>query len=96
MRDEIGNELHEGDLVMVMMGTTSLRGKVIRIQHGGIVGGVRGRSEQTMPAVVEVACTVSLSGPPHPKGTMMNLVRLVDPDAAGESESVSKPQLLKN
>jgi hypothetical protein len=53
MKDALGNELHEGDLVAVQLDRPLVYGRIVRIEEGGIIAGINKHGEsQVRPGLV--------------------------------------------
>ena len=83
MQDEIGNELYEGDLVVLKMGSEMMRGKVILVEDSGLTS--PGNAQQAS-ARVTVQFQVTLAVPPRTRA--VNVLKIVDPEAKGTALKV--------
>jgi hypothetical protein len=83
MQDEIGNELYEGDLVVLKMGSEMMRGKVVLIEDSGLTS--PGKAQQAS-ARVTVQFQVTLAFPPRTRA--VNVLKIVDPEATGTALKV--------
>jgi hypothetical protein len=55
MKDALGNELHEGDLVAVQLDRPLVYGRIAKIEEGGIIAGINKHGEsQVRPGLVLV------------------------------------------
>ena len=96
MRDELGNELKQGDLVVMTMGNGMIvRGRIQSIAEGGIITGRKQGGQGVRPAAVEIIASFTAHG--QPGQPMANVMRLLDPNPtpAEESEAESKSKLIE-
>lgn len=55
MKDPLGNDLHEGDLVALQLERPLIFGRITKIEEGGLVSGINKRGEAQMrPGHMEV------------------------------------------
>jgi hypothetical protein len=87
VKDVMGNELKQGDLVALQLERPLIFGRVTEIAEGGIITGVRGgQAEMKMTRIVVLSH--------HPMDVdprisqVLNLIKLHDP--AGMSEELEK------
>jgi hypothetical protein len=53
MKDALGNDLHEGDLVAVQLDRPLVYGRIAKIEEGGVIAGINKRGEsQVRPGLV--------------------------------------------
>ena len=96
MKDSIGNEIREGDLVALQLQMPIIRGRVIEIKHGGIVTGMKGGKEQLRPSVVIISATFPIEVDPR-AAVVMPVMCLRDDDApASPEEKPREDQTLPN
>lgn len=81
MKDGIGQPLHEGNLVQVMIGQQPIRGFILKLKEGGVVltmGKAQGPQPQTPDMLIlqiEVPLIDAIPGQGHPA-----VIRLPAPD----------------
>lgn len=66
MKDALGNELHEGDLVAVQLDRPLVYGRIARIEEGGIIAGINKHGEsQVRPGLVLIDSRLVLNVDPR-------------------------------
>jgi hypothetical protein len=94
VKDRIGNELHEGDLVEIKLVSNDVMAFVTEVQRGGVITGVRKGGREATPGLVTLAATFHFEFDPGDPA-LRNMVRLVNPGAppapimASESDPVN-------
>lgn len=78
MRDAIGNELREGDLVALQLERPMVYGKVIKIDQGGLIVGKSDGQMGTKPTIVSVQSLHPIPVDPM-AGIAGMMIRIVDP-----------------
>lgn len=89
MKDRIGNELQDGDKVMVVLPESQLFGFVSKMEEGGLIAGLGARGGPEMrPGRILVSCVLALPVDPE-LGMSAQLVKVYDADKHDEA----KPEL---
>jgi hypothetical protein len=78
IKDTMGNELKEGDLVMVQLERPIIFGRIAEVAEGGIITGVRGNEPQMKLSRVVVLSHHPIDTDPR-IGVVPSLVKLYDP-----------------
>jgi hypothetical protein len=76
MKDARGNELKEGDLVLFFAQANHMQARVVRVDSGGIITGLRKGGQEVKPAqlVLHIEYTVMC----HPNEPVGQIFRLHD------------------
>ena len=77
MKDAVGNELHEGDLVFMHMDRPSLFGRVVKIEEGGLITGIKKGGVDVRPAQIIVTSNHTIAC--DPRVVVGSLLVLKDP-----------------
>ena len=78
MKDLVGNELHEGDLVAIYLARPVILGRIAQIKHGGIVTGLRQGGQQMVAGEITIHCQQTVFVNPQ-TGVAGELAVLRDP-----------------
>jgi hypothetical protein len=78
IKDVMGNELKEGDLVAVQLERPLVFGRVQEVAEGGIITGVRGHNAELKPSRVVIISHHPIDTDPR-IGTVPQVVKLFDP-----------------
>lgn len=87
LRDMLGNELQEGDMVMMVLPNSNAMGSITQIKTGGIIAGRNGKGVQ--PGLVTTICRFDTPFDPT-SAILGNMVKVYNPTAAAESEAQRK------
>jgi hypothetical protein len=85
--DIMGNELKEGDLVALQLERPLIFGRIVEVQEGGIITGMRGGQPEMKMTRVVVMSHHPLETDPR-LGKLMMLIKLHDP--AGLAEKLAE------
>jgi len=64
VRDARGNELKEGQTVLLKWGMQTVEGVVAEVKQGGVITGLRKGGEQISPATVRIECAFTINCDP--------------------------------
>jgi hypothetical protein len=79
VKDRLGNELAQGQLVEIKLGSPEVMAFVQEVKEGGIIQGVRGGGRTVTPGILVLFATFTFEYDPS-NPILTNLVRLVSPD----------------
>lgn len=79
VKDRLGNELAEGHLVEIKLGSPEVMAFVHEVKQGGVIQGVRAGGHSVTPGKVVLLATFTFEYDPS-NPVLANLVRLVSPD----------------
>jgi hypothetical protein len=79
VKDRIGNELKDGHLVEIKLGSPEVMAYITEVKSGGIIAGLRkGSGESVTPGIVTLVATFTFQfDPTNP--VLANVIRLTDP-----------------
>lgn len=89
MKDAVGNELREGDLVALQLERPLIFGRVTSIERGGIITGIRGKGEaEIRPDRIVIVSSHPLAVDPRlPVGAVI----CIRDDSASRAELIDGP-----
>lgn len=87
VKDGIGNELQEGDVVLIMLDKPFVIGQVVSLKEGGI--DIASAKNQKSPGVIQVSCPQTIAFAPGPHTRINVMFKVSNPESQKLIEEVA-------